>query len=395
MRAGELAALRARGLADLEIGQSFAARRGNCCERRDVATRPLLDRIRRRRQFHADFARDHMLAALTLSTFSAARAGLSGMRGRWRPPTRVEAYGALFAASLACFLLAHLAPAGAVSTMLAIGGGAGCGWSWLLARALFDPRAHDALWPRLVVYAVWTTSAILIVTDAVTPLLAVIGNVNRLTSSTVLFLAFIEPLNGYRGELPKREKRFRVLFAGGYAALVAAAVLSVREFPAGSAGAAQVETIKTVCAFAALLVGCLAIWFRRTHPLTPVVVEQKPARVASTEDMALGGEIMRLMRDEEIYLVANLKVADLAAKLRQPDYRVSQAIVGSLGFANFNRLLNHFRIGRALRMLADPRLDDQPILTIAMECGFGSIGPFNRAFKDETGLTPREHRAAQ
>ena len=47
-------------------------------------------------------------------------------------------------------------------------------------------------------------------------------------------------------------------------------------------------------------------------------------------------------------------------------------------------------------MLADPVHDDDPILAIAiaMACGFGSIGPFNRAFKDDAGVTPSQFRAA-
>jgi AraC-like DNA-binding protein len=35
-----------------------------------------------------------------------------------------------------------------------------------------------------------------------------------------------------------------------------------------------------------------------------------------------------------------------------------------------------------------------PVLTIALDLGFGSIGPFNRAFKDATGMTPTEFRRA-
>jgi AraC-like DNA-binding protein len=33
-----------------------------------------------------------------------------------------------------------------------------------------------------------------------------------------------------------------------------------------------------------------------------------------------------------------------------------------------------------------------PVLTIAMDSGFQSLGPFNRAFKADTGLTPTEYR---
>jgi AraC-like DNA-binding protein len=33
-----------------------------------------------------------------------------------------------------------------------------------------------------------------------------------------------------------------------------------------------------------------------------------------------------------------------------------------------------------------------PVLTIAMDAGFQSLGPFNRAFKAATDLTPTEFR---
>ena len=38
--------------------------------------------------------------------------------------------------------------------------------------------------------------------------------------------------------------------------------------------------------------------------------------------------------------------------------------------------------------------EDLPILTIALESGYGSIGPFNRAFRAHFGMTPTEYRAA-
>jgi AraC-like DNA-binding protein len=33
-----------------------------------------------------------------------------------------------------------------------------------------------------------------------------------------------------------------------------------------------------------------------------------------------------------------------------------------------------------------------PILTIALDAGFQSLGPFNRAFKSATGETPSKYR---
>jgi AraC-like DNA-binding protein len=45
--------------------------------------------------------------------------------------------------------------------------------------------------------------------------------------------------------------------------------------------------------------------------------------------------------------------------------------------------------------LADPAQEAVPILTIALDAGFQSLGPFNRAFKTQTGMTPSEFRRQQ
>jgi AraC-like DNA-binding protein len=70
---------------------------------------------------------------------------------------------------------------------------------------------------------------------------------------------------------------------------------------------------------------------------------------------------------------------------------VSRAITGVLGYPNFNQPINHKRVEDAKRVLADPACN-WSVLAIAMDSGFGSIGPFNRAFKIETGMTASEFR---
>jgi AraC-like DNA-binding protein len=54
--------------------------------------------------------------------------------------------------------------------------------------------------------------------------------------------------------------------------------------------------------------------------------------------------------------------------------------------------LNFYRIADAKAALADPAQAAVPVLTIALDSGFSSLGPFNRAFKAETGMTPTEFR---
>jgi AraC-like DNA-binding protein len=82
----------------------------------------------------------------------------------------------------------------------------------------------------------------------------------------------------------------------------------------------------------------------------------------------------------------------LAAKLELTEYRLRQVINEGLGYRNFNAFLNRYRIDEAKAGLADLSQRDVPVLTIAMDAGFQSIGPFNRAFKADTGLTPTEFR---
>ena len=48
-----------------------------------------------------------------------------------------------------------------------------------------------------------------------------------------------------------------------------------------------------------------------------------------------------------------------------------------------------------LDRLADPAQREVPILTIALDAGFGSLGPFNRAFRDAEGMTPSAYRAGR
>lgn len=62
--------------------------------------------------------------------------------------------------------------------------------------------------------------------------------------------------------------------------------------------------------------------------------------------------------------------------------------VGRTVFRNVSSYVNAFRVEEVRRRLLDTRQDEVPILTMALEAGFGSIVAFNRAFKDSFGVTP-------
>ncbi len=110
------------------------------------------------------------------------------------------------------------------------------------------------------------------------------------------------------------------------------------------------------------------------------------------EDERLADALQRAMRDEHAYRIEGLTVRGLADRLSVPEYRLRRVINRRLGQRNFNVFVNSYRLDEASAALSDPRRRSSPILTIALDAGFQSIGPFNRAFRESTGLTPSEFR---
>ena len=104
-----------------------------------------------------------------------------------------------------------------------------------------------------------------------------------------------------------------------------------------------------------------------------------------------------IVADESEIIIActrhdNVTIGSLATRLGIPEYRLRRLINQRLGYRNFNVFLNNHRIEEAKAALADPAQAEVPVITIAMDAGFQSLGPFNRAFKAVTGVTPTEYR---
>lgn len=91
------------------------------------------------------------------------------------------------------------------------------------------------------------------------------------------------------------------------------------------------------------------------------------------------------------YLQPDLTICKLAEQLECAEHHLRKLINQSLGYTNFNAFLNHYRIEAARKRLVETSL---PVLTIALDVGYGSIASFNRAFKDIVGTTPTAYRTA-
>jgi AraC-like DNA-binding protein len=103
-------------------------------------------------------------------------------------------------------------------------------------------------------------------------------------------------------------------------------------------------------------------------------------------------ERLEALMDDGVYRQEGLTVAGLAEKVGVPEHQLRKLINGGLGFRNFSAFLNERRIDDAKRLLGDPANARRQVLQIALDLGYGSIAPFNRAFKNALGKTPTEFR---
>jgi AraC-like DNA-binding protein len=123
--------------------------------------------------------------------------------------------------------------------------------------------------------------------------------------------------------------------------------------------------------------------------------QPRPAPPATAQDAALLETLRKLMQDDKAYREDGLSITSLSQSLGVQEYRLRRLINGQLGHRNFSAFVNSYRLTEVTAALTDPSQAEVPILTIALDAGFGSIGSFNRAFKAHTGLTPTEYRRAQ
>jgi len=273
---------------------------------------------------------------------------------------------------------------------------------WLFTRALFDDAFKMRWWHALLWAVVAGFSFINCAWIAPAS-----GNVRfAVIAINLLVLGFIalavgQTIASWSADLVEGRRRLRVFIVSA-AALYGGINAVLQILVSGREGADVADT-----ANAALLSGIVAtICYSMMRvaavdlfPVAPVVtaVANVPApSVAPADsgaaDQRLVDALMRLMADERIYRHDNITIGTLANKLRIPEYKLRRLINQRLGYRNFNVFLNNHRIEEAKAALADPSQAEVPVITIAMDAGFQSLGPFNRAFKATTGVTPTEYR---
>jgi AraC-like DNA-binding protein len=102
--------------------------------------------------------------------------------------------------------------------------------------------------------------------------------------------------------------------------------------------------------------------------------------------------LQALMTTQQVWREEGLTIASLALKAGMPEAQLRRLINDCLGYRNFPSFVNAHRIAAAKTRLSDPNEARVTVSTIAYDIGFASLGPFNRAFREETGVSPSEWR---
>jgi AraC-like DNA-binding protein len=268
---------------------------------------------------------------------------------------------------------------------------------WLFTRALLDETFRLRWWHALIWAAVAAFSFVnciwLAPASGVRPSVIAIN----LLALGFIVLAVAQTITSWSSDLVERRRSVRVFIVGA-AALYGGlnAVLQIAMSGSGSAEIANTVNLAVLAGVVAAI--CYAMMRVDGADLFPAPPEVQtdtsdPAAVESSAvDQKLIDALMRLMGDERVYRHDNVTIGTLATRLGIPEYRLRRLINQRLGYRNFNVFLNEHRIAEARAALADPSQAEVPVITIAMDAGFQSLGPFNRAFKAITGVTPTEYR---
>ena len=116
-----------------------------------------------------------------------------------------------------------------------------------------------------------------------------------------------------------------------------------------------------------------------------------PAALTSLELQMLKS-LKSQVEDRHAYREEGLTIGTLAGRLGTREQVLRRVINQGLGYRNFNDFLHASRIREACERLRRAEEARLPVLSIALGVGYGSIGPFNRAFKARMGMTPTRFR---
>jgi len=275
---------------------------------------------------------------------------------------------------------------------------------WWLVHNAFDDRS-DLPWPAGVAVSVLLIAGLASGRDAAT--VSLLGTGPHVVQKSVaagfvvaalwrLWVTAAQDLVSGRRVL----RGWLIAYIGVHGLTVLSVELMLRGAPAPS----WLDALNVAAIALALAIGLVfLIGYRPAAVDTlfgpPAQAVAKPQALAQTPpadaraDAQWVERLRHLMAVDCVYRDPELSLAALAQRLGLPEHRLRELIHRELGCRNFPAFVNDHRLLEVEGKLVDPAFDRRPILTLALEAGFGSIGPFNRAFRDRHGMTPTAFRS--
>lgn len=317
---------------------------------------------------------------------------IMGLRDAARVPA--ARYGSLFAACGIAYMIEsapalNFAPCPAWLVPIRMFSVCGAAIFQLWAAANFDDGFRPAWWRWLPMAGMAALAGWAIYADRNLP-----WRIVNVAALGLVVIGLWQTLAGRAGDLIEARRRFRLILAVAVGTCIGALTL-VTFFAARwliLEGAVVSAGLMVMLALASALTTLAGRWSAGLlQPPPPVRIRPAPAP-ADREESALLAKLERLMEGERIYREEGFGIAVLAGRMGIPEYRLRRLINQRLGHRNFTGFVNSYRLAETIAALSDPAQIQVPILTIALDAGFQSLGPFNRAFKTETGVTPTEFR---
>ncbi len=124
--------------------------------------------------------------------------------------------------------------------------------------------------------------------------------------------------------------------------------------------------------------------------ISPKIIAFNPNTIHQDELSHFQNQIIQILEEEEVFKNPELRMRYFSDKLQINPNQLS--IIINKGFKkNFNDLINEYRIKDFLSKVDAPDFEKYTLLSLALDSGFNSKSTFNRAFKKNMGVTPRQY----
>ena len=103
-------------------------------------------------------------------------------------------------------------------------------------------------------------------------------------------------------------------------------------------------------------------------------------------------QLRELMSDAKPYLNPKISREALAREIDLSPKTISSILNQHHGL-NFNDFINSYRVEEVKLQLRSPKRRTHTITSIALDAGFNSQATFQRVFKSNVGMSPKEYMA--